>query len=233
MVFVFGVTLGACAGGGGGSTPPSAADDKARAGEVVLRQADLPRLREEPRVEDDETEPSPGEEDAEDDALEDRFLSCLGDNALLDNLGKGPRGESSEFNDDEGSVSVLSLVVFAEQEDEAEAAFAEMSRQGVAECLEETLRTTFEQFGSAPEISVSTLPVDTRSDGQIGYRITLVPDLPPELDALPDTASFDLVFLRGGRGLAGLFLTDRAGTFDEGERARLTDLLSKRLREAS
>jgi hypothetical protein len=232
LVLMIGVAVvaGACSGGG---SSPSAADDKVRSADVTLTAADLPGLTQD-EFPEREYDPSREEEDdGEDVGPEALFIGCLGDNALFDSLGKGPRGNGSAFSNDGGTVSVASLVAFAEMEADAEQAFAGLSRPNVAPCLEEALASIYAELGQAIEASVSDLPVDTQADGAVGYRVVLDTNFPPELSYLPETVTAEMVFVRVDRGLAALLTNATAESFDDGERARLTDLLTGRLRQAS
>ncbi len=223
VVVIVTVALVGC----GGGSSSSAASDKDRARTVTLTDADLPQLTREADGEGDDDElPSADRDPSSYEAL---FRECLGNNALLTDLGLGPRGASSAFRNDDGSVSVSSLVVFAEKVEDAAAAFTAVSEPTFADCLEDALHAIYEDFGAAPDVSVSGLPVGAGSDDGAGYRVTL--DYAVELAPVNVTADF--VFVRVGRGVAALLLTDLARPFDDGERDRLTGILTDRFRKVT
>ncbi|HEX7276087.1 MAG TPA: hypothetical protein VF244_01815 [Acidimicrobiales bacterium] len=93
--------------GGGGDDLPSAADDTARAGRIVLTEAEFPGLVRE----DDEND-----DDAEED---DPFRECLNESQLIADLGEGPRSAEATFvgGEDEAQVRA-SAVTLAESEAE-------------------------------------------------------------------------------------------------------------------
>ena len=215
LALVLATALAAC----GDDGIPSPAEDKARAERVVLNERDVPGLtREDTDDEDDESDPS-----------EAAFDRCLNNNPLLTQAGDDPRGAESEFGNDDESQNVASFVTFAENEKAATAALAVLRQPAFSGCFENALRTGLdEEVGSDANITrvtVAPLPSGDLGDESIAYRATV------DLTAGSESATlvFDLVFIRGGRGVAGLFVFDLTDTFDPDERLRLSKVLSDRL----
>ncbi len=205
----------AMAGCGGGDEVPSVADDSARAGRMVLTEADLPGL-----VRDDDE----SDEDDEDDP----FRQCLNDNQLLADLGEGPRAAEASFADADETLVRASAVTLAESEEDAEEAFAELERPAFIGCFENAIRTSFtEELGDDVDIEnleVADLAADF-GDESVGYRATL--DLIGEDDQA--SFAFDYVFIRVDRAVAALFSFDIDDTFDTADRSRLAGILVDRM----
>lgn len=213
------LVLAAC---GGGDDVPSAADDKEAARGVVLTEADVPAGL--------ELDPEEEEEDTNDPS-DIAFERCFNDNALLKDLGNDPRGAESSFSSADDSISLSSVVSLAEKEGDAEAAFSELDQASFAGCFETALRTALEEEIGAEalrDVSVTELPAADVGDESIGYRAEF--EVASEDESL--SLSSDFVFVRVGRGLAGLLAFEVGSPFDEEERTRLTELVADRLADA-
>jgi len=224
VILVLGMGIGmglvAC---GGDEDPPSAAEDKARAEKVVLTDADVPGLTKDPADDDTDTETDPSDE---------AFEKCLDNNVLLTDLGEDERGAEASFSDEDEEVTRSSVVTFAETKKEAEEAFDAVSKDSFAGCLEDAFKTGLqEEIGSdatVGDVAVSKLPDEDLGDEHVAYRAAV------DLSAAGQSfeLSFDFVFVRVDRGLAGLFAFDVEEAFAAGERTRLTKILADRLEDA-
>lgn len=224
VILVLGLGLGTGLVACGDDEPPSAADDKARAEKVVFTEADLPGLtKDDDDDEDTETETDPSDE---------AFEKCLNNNVLLTDLGEDERGAEASFSDEDEEVTRSSVVTFAETKKEAEEAFDAVSQDSFAGCLEDAFKTGLQEEigsnGTVADVSVAELPDEDLGDENVGYRATV------DLSAAGQSfeLSFDFVFVRVDRGLAGLFAFDVGEEFAAGERTRLTKILADRLEDA-
>jgi hypothetical protein len=219
-IVVFGMALAAC---GDGEKLPTAQEDKARAERIVLTEADVPGLTKEPADDSSDTSTDPSDV---------AFEACLHNNPLLTTLGESERGADATFSDDDESVTRSSAVTFAESEKDAKAAFAELTSDSFAGCLEGTFKSGLQaEIGSDADVSglkVAAVPVADVGDEAVAYRADV--DLEAAGQSFP--LSFDFVFIRADRGIVGLFAFDAAKPLDDAERARLAKILGDRLQDA-
>ena len=214
VVAALALTLGACGGDDGGKVP-TAQDDKARAQRIVFSEADFPDLaRQADDQADDESDP---------------FRKCLNDNQVLVDLGKGPRSAEATFGNEDETLVRSSAVSLAESEDDAKAAFDEVSRKTFVGCFEDAITTGFEagigENADLQDLKVDKLSVDKHGDETVAYRATV--DVVAAQEKL--SLAFDYVFFRVDRAVAVLFSFDVAGTFDKADRNRLSEVLTGRM----
>lgn len=219
---VLSMALVACGGDGDNgavTAAPTAEEDKVRAEGVVLSELDLPGLIKQPAQ--DET-----------DAADAIYNECINDNPLLTEFGEGARGAESDYRNGEQTIVRGSSAAFAEHEEEATAAIAELRKPTFAGCFERALQVFYTaEIGDEAEVKnveVSALVVEERGDESVGYRARL--DLTGRARSV--VVSFEFVFVRVGRGMVGLSTQDIGQPLEAAERSRLTQLLANRLEVA-
>lgn len=211
LVLLLSMGAAACGGGGEEEVPP-VAEDKARAERMVLTAADVPGYTQDPADDEDD-----------DDALD----KCVANNPTLIAEPK-PRGaEGPDFSKEEEELQVGSGVFFAETEAEARKAFRDLEAGMGSQCFKDGLKEAIEEDGDVvvENIKTSSLSELRGVDESEGVRV----DIDATADGESVGAYVDLVFVRHGRALGGIFASGTGSPFPEGERDRLANLLARRV----
>ena len=192
--------------------------DKQKAQRINLTATDLPGYVIEP--------PDPTGDSA---AFENDVNACLNNNALITRLGddNDPRGAvSPDFGKGE-AVTVSSAVTFAETDDQARTAMADLSAASFAACFSRAFTAEFRRDPSFSNVSVSTtkLPAITAGEQSVGYRVVAR----VRTEGTNVTLHIDFTFMRVGRAFTALQALQATTPFPEAERLRLAQALAARM----
>jgi hypothetical protein len=163
--------------------------DKQKAQRIVLTAADVPGFTLDPA---DPSDDSP--------ELDAAVNACLNNNPLLVQLGSegDPRGvDGDDFRKGE-TQRVSSSVTFADNDDQAKAAFNDLGAASFTDCFSRALTTRFRNDPEFTNVSVTTsrLPALTVGDQSLGFRNVMR----ARVAGTSVTLNFDFTFLRvGGR----------------------------------
>jgi hypothetical protein len=191
--------------------------DKQKAQRVVLTVADLTGFTADA--------PDPSDNDPE---LDTAISACVNNNPLVTRLGDDvdDRGAfSPDFSNDDTTVG--SSVTFAETEDQARTAIADLSATSVAGCFTKAFTAAFKKTPGVSNVTATTakLPAITVGDQSVGYRTTLK----FRAQSQNVTVYSDLTFIRSGRGLAEVDTNSSPAVFPAAERTRLATTLAGRM----
>jgi hypothetical protein len=125
------------------------------------------------------------------------------------------------------------VYVFADDQ-QAEAAYGALVARDTRQCIGSQLRERFANLAATRNVSVGNVetsvlvidPVGQQSSAAritIGYATSSEPNI---------TLNVDVLFVRDGRGISALLLTDETDSFYEALRARLASIADRRLRNA-
>ena len=192
--------------------------DKKKAQRVVLTASDVPGYT---------TDVADASDDDPD--LDAAGNACTNNNALLKRLGEDndERGAGSpDFSKGE-TTTVGSSVTFAETDDQARTAIADLGAASVPTCLSKAFVASFKKDPGFTNVTVTgaKLPALTVADQSIGYRFTI--KFRAEGQSL--TAYSDVTFIRSGRGVAEFDTNTFSTTFPEAERVRLVTVIAGRM----
>lgn len=193
--------------------------DKQKAQRINLTAPDLPGYAQDP--------PDPSSDSSPE--FETAANACANNNPVIVALGteRDQRGASSpDFSVGE-SVTVSSNVTFAETEDQARTAMADVSAASFPACFSQAFTAELRRDPTNSNISVTTtkLPAITAGDQSLGYRIVAK----FRAGGSSYTLNFDSTLVRVGRAVSGLDALSVTTAFPATERLRLAKLLADRM----
>lgn len=193
--------------------------DKQKAQRIILTAPDLPGYSQDP--------PDPSSDNSPE--FEAAANACANNNPVIVPLRteNDPRGATSpDFSKGE-TVTVSSAVSFAETEDQARTALADLNAASFPACFSQATTAELRRDPALTNVSVSTtkLPAITAGDQSIGYRVVAR----FRTEGTNVTANIDFTFIRVGRAVASLDAFSITTGFPAAERLRLATLLAGRM----
>jgi hypothetical protein len=193
--------------------------DKQKAQRIVLTAPDLPGYSQDP--------PDPSSDNSSE--FEAAANACANNNPVFVVLGtdNDPRGASSPDFSKTDSVTVSSSVTFADTEDQARTAMAEVSVASFPGCFSRAFTAELRKEPAYSNVSVTAtkLPAITAGDQSLGYRI--VAKL--RAGGTNVTITIDETLVRVGRAVAGFEVSSTPTAFPAAERLRLATLIAGRM----
>jgi hypothetical protein len=193
--------------------------DKQKAQRIVFTAPDLPGYSQDP--------PDPSSDDSPE--FEAAANACVNNNPVIvalqgDNSARG--ADSPHFRKSE-TVTVSSSVTFAETEDQARTALADVSSASFPACFSRALTAEVRKDPSNTNVSVTTtkLPDITAGDQSLGYRVVVK----FRTEGTNLTANFGMTFVRVGRAVASIDDYMLTTAFPAAERLRLVTLIAGRM----
>jgi hypothetical protein len=193
--------------------------DKQKAQRIVLTAPDLPGYSQDP--------PDPSSDNSPE--FNAAANVCVNNNPVIVALrsDNDPRGVASpDFSKGEG-VTVSSTVSFAETEDQARTALADVGAASFPACFSKALTAELRKDPTNANVSVTTtkLPDITAGDQSLGYRVVAK----FRTQGTNATVNFDFTFVRVGRAVASLDDLSVTTAFPAAERQRLATLIAGRM----
>jgi hypothetical protein len=192
--------------------------DKQKAQRVVLTVADLPGYTVDP--------PDPSADSPE---FEAAANACVNNNPVIVSLGtdNDPRGASSPDFSKGDTLTVSSSVTFAETEDQARTALADLNVASFPACLSRAFTAELRKDPAFTNVSVTTtkLPAITAGDQSIGYRVVGK----FRTQGTNATVNIDFTFVRVGRAVGNIEDLSVTTAFPAAERLRLATLIAGRM----
>ena len=192
--------------------------DKAKSQRTVLVAADLPGFT----VDPPDTSSTSSDLDAAANA-------CVNNNPVLVRLGAAddPRGVSGEDFSKGETQTVSSSATFAESDDQARSAIADVSAPAFAGCFSQAIATEIRKDPTFTNVTVSTtkLPALTVGEQSVGYRSVMR----ARVSGTSLTFNIDFTFIRVGRAVTVLEDLAVGTAFPEAERVRLATALAQRM----
>ncbi len=203
------------------TTIPPAPADKARAGAIVLRQADVgPGFT-----------PSAGAEEESDTPEADKaFKECSQGNPVLDH-DSDERSAESVFEKNQQLTTITSDARLWTNEADFAAAMDILASDAFTTCLDGALKKLFAGTGGTQGATVGDVHTVRRSVGAAGtdQATGLTTTLDISTGRLRLNVFLDMTFLRTGRAGVFLMTVSARQPFPAAETQRLTGILSKRL----
>ena len=192
--------------------------DQQKAGRIVLTATDLPGYTVDP--------PDPSGDSPE---FEAAANACANNNPLVVQLGldNDPRGATSpDFSKGE-TVTVSSSVTFADTEDQARSAMADLNAASFPACFSRAFLAELRKEPGYTNVTVNTtkLPAITAGEQSLGYRVVTR----FRAEGTNVTLNVDFTFIRVGRAFAGLQDLSATTPFPEAERLRLAQAIAGRM----
>ena len=192
--------------------------DKQKAQRIVLAVADMPGYTADPPDTSSDTR-----------EFEAALNACANNNAVMVPLGtpNDARGATSQSFSKGETVGVSSSVTFAETEDQARTAMADVSAATFPACFSRALTAELRKDPTYTNISVTTtkLPAITAGDQSLGYRITAK----VRTGGTNLTLYIDSTLIRVGRAVASVESSSVTTAFPAAERLRLATLIAGRM----
>jgi len=193
--------------------------DKQKAQRIVFTAPDLPGYSQDP--------PDPSSANSAE--FESAANVCVNNNPVIVALrsDNDPRGAvSPDFSKGEG-ITVSSTVTFAETEDQARTALADVSVAPFPACFSKALTAELRKDPTYSNVSVTTtkLPEIKAVDQSVGYLAVAK----FRTEGTNVTANFGFTFRRVGRGVASIDDLSVTTAFPAAERLRLATLIAGRM----
>ena len=195
----------------GGESVPTAAEDKAQAERIVLKASDIPGFT----------------VDNEEDGDDGGFRACLKDNPTW-SVRPNPRGADSDFTNDD-AVYVSSGALLTAKVPEARKAFADVKAAMSSQCMRDEFKAAIVE-DAPPGITVgdvATVPLSMPGLGDESTASRITVDITAGADR--DKVYLDLAFMRRGRTVTGIMISEVGAPFAEAERIRLSSVLADRM----